>query len=117
MTRGPRMSHTEVRAIKELDLRREQKAADLIGKALLEAARDEKQFKRYIVTEKQGNESITEERIFDKLDLKAVQDMIKSLSMLEELKRSLLSNPDEKEDEQADTFGIVLLPPVANNAE
>lgn len=70
-----------VKLAKELDI------ANKLSGALNEAVGDEKQFYRYIVTEKAGG-GVTEtsERVFEKMDMRSLNNAIKALKSLEEIK-------------------------------
>ncbi len=89
---------------KELDI------ANRLSEVLLEASEDDKQFNRYIIKGKE----YTDEMIFDKVDMNSLNDAIKALKSLQEIKRvmneavSLKENRNEDEKET----GIVLLPSI-----
>ena len=77
-----------MRTSRQTDLRQELRAAEMIGKAIVESLKDKEQFRRYIVTEKRGSDTCTEEYIFGKVDYKAVGELVRTVKALEELKRS-----------------------------
>lgn len=90
---------------KELDI------ANRLSEVLLEASKDEKQFNRHLIKGKE----YTEEIIFDKVDMDSLNNAIKALKSLEEIKRVMndVISPDNKnqtENEQA--TGIVILPDI-----
>mgnify|MGYP004675952079 FL=1 len=93
-----------MKAIRETDFKQELRAARLMEKAVIEALKDGDQFKRYIVTEKQGGDTVTEEYVFDKYDFKAMGEMVKVVKSLEELKRSASGMTGVQEG------GLVVLP-------
>ncbi len=70
------------------DLKQELRAAELIGRAIVDSLKDKEQFRRYIVTEKRGSDTCTEEYVFGKVDYKAVGELVRTVKALEELKRS-----------------------------
>ena len=79
------------------------------------AIKDKKQFYRYIVKEKNGSDSGEEERIFGKMDMQALNNAIKALDSLTEIKRVINGedspiNDSGKNDEKE--TGIVILPEV-----
>ena len=107
---------------KEIDI------ADKLSDVLNEAIEDKKQFYRYIVKEKNGSDSGEEERIFGKMDMQSLNNAIKALSALQEIKcvmygiltpieeRKLqLSMEKVTESEEANQTGVVILPPVNEN--
>ncbi len=101
--------------IKEMDI------ADKLLGVLDEAINDKKQFYRYIVKEKNGSDSGEEERIFGKMDMQALNNAIKALDSLSEIKRVITgeafpSENSEKNDgnEEKET-GVVILPEVEDD--
>ncbi|MDD6316018.1 MAG: hypothetical protein PUB63_03280 [Clostridia bacterium] len=88
-------------------LKKELRAAELLGDALVAALRDKDQFRRYIVTDKRGSEAVTEERLFDKVDIKAIGETVRTIKALEELKRSVSGGGSGGVGE---TGGLVILP-------
>jgi hypothetical protein len=80
-------------------------ATDRLSRTVLAALGDEKQFYRYVLTEKNGGDSLTEEHIFQKMDIKAVQAMTSILRELSEINNALRSNGEMPEDT---TFRVVL---------
>lgn len=90
------------------------KIADKLARTLSEAVNDKKQFYRYIVKEKDGTNVSEEERIFDKMDMQALNGAIKALSSLEEIKLAMqgaLSNGEKEESTENET-GVVILPEI-----
>ena len=88
-------------------LKKELRAAELLSDALVAALRDKDQFRRYIVTDKRGSEAVTEERLFDKVDIKAIGETVRTIKALEELKRSVSGGGSGSAGE---TGGLVILP-------
>lgn len=107
--------------MKNPDLKKELKAADMLGQTIIEALQDKNQFKRYVITEKRGNETYTEERVFEKYDIKAIGDMVKTVKSLEELKRSVgdmpASGERRKYTDGEEQGGIVILPEAQDEAQ
>ena len=107
---------------KELDI------AETLSEVIGEAAADEKQFYRYLVKEKaEDGSTLTEEKVFGKLDMQALNNAIKALKSLEEIKcvmYGILSPADtakmqlensklkNKTQEEAINSGVVLLPEI-----
>lgn len=93
------------------------KIADKLLGVLDEAINDKKQFYRYIVKEKNGSDSGEEERIFGKMDMQALNNAIKALDSLTEIKKvisgeaSLSDNSGGNEKET----GVVILPEVEDD--
>ena len=100
-------------------LKKEINIADKLSEVLNEALSDEKQFYRYIVKEKNGADSTDEERIFGKMDMQALNNAIKALDSLQEIKRAMhgiTNQPDTEErntssDDGAES-GVVILPEI-----
>lgn len=69
--------------------------ADRISSRILKAMEDELQFNRYIVNESMSDEttsmSTSNEKIFDKVDMRALKDAAQTLKLVEEMKRSMLN--------------------------
>lgn len=100
--------------------------ADKLTDVLDEAINDKKQFYRYIVKEKTGSDSGEEERIFGKMDMQALNNAIKALDSLQEIKRvmyGILSPLEERKlsvgehkptdtDNKENETGVVILPEV-----
>lgn len=118
--KGQREDGPEVKMIKEIDI------ADKLLGVLDEAINDKKQFYRYIVKEKNGPDSGEEERIFGKMDMQALNNAIKALDSLQEIKRVITgelspleerklllteNKPSGAEGEEKET-GVVILPEV-----
>ena len=100
---------------KEIDI------ADKLSDALSEAIDDKKQFYRYIVKEKNGSDSGEEERIFGKMDMQALNNAIKALDSLSEIKRVIAGEASSPENsgkndgnEEKET-GVVILPEVEDD--
>lgn len=125
-------------------LAKEIEAADRIASRILKALDDEEQFNRYIVNKTVSDEntsmSTSNEKIFSKVDMRALKDAAQTLKLVEEMKRSMLNiqradqiNRERREErrlemeeerlrmEQAranlatgdeDDFGIMILPEV-----
>lgn len=100
--------------------------ADKLTDVLDEAINDKKQFYRYIVKEKNGSDSGEEERIFGKMDMQALNNAIKALDSLAEIKRVMYgilspleerklsvseNKPTDSENKENET-GVVILPEV-----
>ena len=88
---------------KELDI------ANRLSEVLLEASKDEKQFNRHLIKGKE----CTEEIIFDKVDMDSLNNAIKALKSLEEIKRVMndVISPENKKDDKNET-GVVILPEI-----
>ena len=92
---------TETPYSKELDI------ANRLTDVLLDALKDEKQFNRYLVKGKEN----TDEVVLEKVDIDSLNNAIKALKSLEEIKRvmnDVISPVTEKENET----GIVILPDI-----
>lgn len=116
-----------IKLSKELDI------ANKLSGILDEAVTDEKQFKRYIVKEKTSDGStVTEEQIFEKIDMKALSTAIKALESLEQIKSvmyGIVSPAQERklqleeaklkgeEKEKNDEGGVVILPEINETEE
>jgi len=87
------------------------KIADKLLDVLDEAINDKKQFYRYIVKEKNGSDSGEEERIFGKMDMQALNNAIKALDSLAEIKRGVLGDKAISGADENET-GVVILPEV-----
>lgn len=70
-------------------------AADVIEKTLSDA----QQFQRYVVTEKDGIGETTQEYIFEKIDTKALRDVVASIKDLTTVMRNLNDLPTSAERE------------------
>ena len=108
-----------IKLAKEIDI------ADKLSDVLSEAIEDKKQFYRYIVKEKNGSDSGEEERIFGKMDMQSLNNAIKALSALQEIKcvmYGILTPIEERklqlgqekagESDETGETGVVMLPPV-----
>lgn len=118
--KGKRESSDGVKPLKEIDI------ADKLLGVLDEAINDKKQFYRYIVKEKNGPDSGEEERIFGKMDMQALNNAIKALDSLQEIKRVitgelspleerkllLAENKNSAGDGEEKETGVVILPEV-----
>lgn len=118
--------------IAAIKLAKEIEIADKLADVLDEAVSDKKQFYRYIVKEKGEGGSSEEERIFGKMDMQSLNNAIKALSSLEEIKRvmyGILSPMEERKlqlsrDNSAETgssdeseTGVVILPEVKEDEQ
>lgn len=107
-----------------IKLSREIDIAGKLGNILNDAVSDEKQFNRYLVKEKDSDgNAVTDERIFDKIDMKSLNDAIKALQSLEEIRRVMygIASPaqerqfkleEEKLKQKQNECGVVMLPQV-----
>lgn len=86
---------------KELDI------ANRLTDVLLDALKDEKQFQRYLVKGKEN----TDEVVLNKVDIDSLNNAIKALKSLEEIKRVMSGTVSDKDDEENKT-GIVILPDI-----
>lgn len=117
--------------IAAMKLAKEIKIADKLSDVLDEAAGDKNQFYRYIVKDKAEDGSIvTDEKVFSKVDMNSLNNAIKALRSLEEIRRvmyGILSPAEERKirtmeekntqgDEEAQT-GVVMLPPQNSQEE
>lgn len=116
-----------IRLAKEIDI------AGKLGDVLDDAASDKKQFCRYIVKEKDADGSmVTEERVFDKVDMQSLNNAIKALKSLEEIRRVMhgIASPAEekrfaleearlqkKDDDDGEKGGVVILPQIEDEEE
>ena len=95
-----------LRLSKELDI------ANKLSEVLLMAASDDKQFNRHIVKGK----TYTEEIILEKVDMDSLNNAIKALKSLEEIKRvmgeAMSGNKDKPENEEEKATGVVMLPEI-----
>jgi hypothetical protein len=104
---------------KEIDI------ANKLSDVLDEAVSDKKQFQRYVVKEKDSDgATVTDEKIFGKVDMKSLNSALRALQTLEEIKRVMygiatpleerkLRMAEEKilEGEEKET-GVVILPQI-----
>ena len=99
-----------IKLSKELDI------ANKLSEVLLSAANDGKQFNRHIVKGKaEDGRPVTEEYIFDKLDMDSLNNAIKALKSLEEIKRVMyeaISSDDKKTESRENETGVVMLPEI-----
>lgn len=86
---------------KELDI------ANRLTDVLLDALKDEKQFNRYLVKGKEN----TDEVILKKFDIDSLNNAIKALKSLEEIKR-VMSGADADSENDAKETGIIILPDI-----
>lgn len=93
------------------------KIADKLLGVLDEAINDKKQFYRYIVKEKNGSDSGEEERIFGKMDMQALNNAIKALDSLTEIKKVISgeTSPGDNSGENGKETGVVILPEVEDD--
>ena len=106
------------------ELAREIDIAGKLGNISNEAVSDEKQFNRYLVKDKDSDgNAVTDERIFDKIDMKSLNDAIKALHSLEEIRRVMygIASPaqerqfkleEEKLKQKQNDCGVVMLPQI-----
>ena len=109
---------------KKSPLHKEILIADKLTDVLDEAINDKTQFYRYIVKEKNGSDSGEEERIFGKMDMQALNNAIKALDALAEIKRvmygilspleerKLAENKNLNTEKEENETGVVILPEV-----
>ena len=110
-----------IKLAKEIDI------ADKLSGVLEDAATDKKQFYRHIVKEKaEDGSTYTDEKLFGKVDMVSLNNAIKALKSLEEIKRvmygiatpleerklKLEENKREKTDESERETGVVMLPDI-----
>lgn len=114
-----------IKLSKELDI------ANKLSTILDDAVTDDKQFKRYIVKEKtRDGSTVTEEHVFDKIDMKALSTAIKALESLEQIKSVMygivspmqerklqLEEAKLKGEEKEETEGGVVILPEINDKE
>lgn len=85
----------KVTARKANALAKEIAIADKISSRILKAMEDEDQFNRYIVNETVSDEntsmSTSNEKIFAKVDMRALKDAAQTLKLIEDMKRSMLN--------------------------
>lgn len=98
--------------------------ADKLTDVLTDAIDDKQQFYRYIVKEKSGSDSGEEEKIFGKIDMQALNNAIKALDALAEIKRvmygilspleerRLAENKSSNTEKEENETGVVILPEV-----
>lgn len=100
-TKKEKLKEIESRAVskvvsKKADaLAKEIEIADKISTRILKAMEDEEQFNRYIVNETVSDEttsmSTSNEKVFNKVDMRALKDAAQTLKLVEEMKRSMLN--------------------------
>ena len=104
-----------IKLAKEIDI------ANKLSEVLDEAANDKKQFKRHLVKGKdEEGKPVTEEVIFEKVDMDSLNNAIKALKSLEEIKRVMygIMNPSEERKTQGESkesekeTGVVMLPDI-----
>lgn len=91
------------------------KIADKLLGVLDEAINDKKQFYRYIVKEKNGSDSGEEERIFGKMDMQALNNAIKALDSLTEIKKVISGETSDNSENNEKETGVVILPEVEDD--
>ncbi len=94
---------TENAFSKEIDI------ANRLADILLDALKDEKQFNRYLVKGKEN----TDEVVLGKVDIDSLNNAIKALKSLEEIKRAMndtVTGGEENNDDKE--TGIVILPDI-----
>lgn len=95
--------NTDIAFSKELDI------ANRLTDVLLDALKDEKQFNRYLVKGKEN----TDEVVLEKVDIDSLNNAIKALKSLEEIKRVMndsLNGGNENKNETE--TGVVILPDI-----
>ena len=115
--------------IAAIKLAREIDIANKLSGVLDEAVSDKKQFNRYIVKEKDTDGSvITDEKVFEKIDMNSLNSALKALKTLEEIKRVMYGivtpaeerrlkiaegkiNGENNESEEREV-GVVMLPEI-----
>ncbi len=113
---------------KEIDI------ANKLSDVLDDAVSDKKQFQRYVVKDKDADGSvITDEKIFGKVDMKSLNNALKALQTLEEIKRVMygIATPleerkmriaegkqsgSDKEGNRSET-GVVMLPQIEGDED
>lgn len=120
-------------------LAKELMLADKLSDVLNRALKDADQFNRYVVTEGCGmGESEVSEKIFDKIDMKALRDAAATLKIIEDMKRSMnniLTEPEKQKmeiereklamekakivglDDEDDNTGVVVLAEILEEEE
>ena len=86
---------------KELDI------ANRLTDVLLDALKDEKQFNRYLIKGKEN----TDEVVLKKVDIDSLNNAIKALKSLEEIKRVMSGAEADNENDGKET-GIIILPDI-----
>lgn len=94
-------SGTENAFSKELDI------ANRLTDVLLDALKDEKQFNRYLIKGKEN----TDEVVLKKVDIDSLNNAIKALKSLEEIKRVMSGSESDNENDGKET-GIIILPDI-----
>ena len=84
------------------ELAKELRAADLMSDVILKALADDKQFNRWIVTESADGYTLTDEKVFRKVDMRSMKDAVATLKMVEQLKRSVQGLLTLQEETQRD---------------
>lgn len=77
---------------------------------MAEALRDKEQFRRYIVTEKRGGDTSTEEYVLGKVDFKAMGEALKTVKQLVELKSLASGCAEGQAENEGGAGGLVVLP-------
>lgn len=75
------------------------RVSDKVVKKIESALEDEDQFYRHIVTEMSDGESLTSERVFEKMDTKALRDVVVCLKDLTAVVRNLNDIPTAEQKE------------------
>ncbi len=83
-------------------LAKELQAADKMSDVILKALGDDKQFNRWIVTEGGDGWTVTDEKVFEKVDMRSMKDAVATLKMIEQLKRSVQGLLTLQEETQRD---------------
>ena len=83
-------------------LAKELQAAEKMSDVILKALDDDNQFNRWIVTEGGDGVTYTDEKVFDKVDMRSMKDAMATLKMIEQLKRSVQGILTLQEETQRD---------------
>ncbi len=91
-------------------LERLREISDVITEKIIDAVSDERQFNRYIVSEKALDDSgkavtVMNERYFDKLDIKSLREMTSTLKVLSECVKELYDIPSDASQRETENDG------------
>lgn len=116
-----------IKLSKELDI------ANKLSGILDEAVSDKNQFRRYLVKEKESDGStVTQEQVFNKIDMQSLGSAIKALQSLEQIKSVMYgivspfeerklkleeAKHKEKQSDEEEQSGVVILPEVKEEKE
>lgn len=85
------------------ELAKELRAAEMMSDVILKALGDSQQFNRWIVNTSYGDGyTATEEKVFEKVDMRSMKDAMATLKMIEQLKRSVQGLLTLQEETQRD---------------